>query len=213
MLQKQWSFEHAAEAYVCLPKSVPDCPSCPQLTRASSGCHCLQKWPHSGDVKEVAQIFTQYATQLIRVSDLDTVSEPYNLLQKKVVRYEHGTWRKKLTDWTLLSVLGYKRKGRSKHQTLTAKEAKKKIEDAAPGQKLVQKLQAWMTACAADLPLRKYRELADAKAIAWNWWLDKIMDHTRTVSHNDGVAAAANNLVTCPLTCPLTVNASRWITL
>jgi hypothetical protein len=35
-----------------------------------------------------------------------------------------------------------------------------------------------------------YNNLEEAEAIAWNWWLDKIMDHTRTVSRNDGIAAS-----------------------
>lgn len=121
-------------------------------------------------------------------------------------------WRKKLTDWTFLSVLGFKRRARSRQKTLTAKEAKQKIEAEAPGQNLVQKLQTWTTACRMRLPPKKYNNLEEAEAIAWNWWLDRIMDHTRTVSQNNEIAAAANDLVSCPLAYPLTVNAFRWIT-
>lgn len=176
--------------------------SVPYPTDPSKFCvrlGCPQNWPHSEHFKEAAQIFTQYAEEIIGSSNLDTIAEPYTVLQKKLARLDYTTWRKKLTDWTFLSVLGYKRRGRSRQKTLRAKEAKQEIEAKAPGQNLVRKLCAWTTACRSQLTPKKYKKLADAKAIAWNWWLDKIMDHTRTVSRNDGIAAAANGLVSCPL--------------
>jgi hypothetical protein len=160
---------------------------------------CLQIWPHFENVKEAAQNFTQYAQDIIDTSNLDTVAEPYTVLQKKLAHIDYVTWRKKLTEWTFLSLLGYKCRTRGRQKPPTAKEAKQKLEAIEPGQNLVQKLQAWTTACRMELPPKKYNNLEEAEAIAWNWWLDKIMDHTRTVSRNDGIAAAANGLVSCPL--------------
>lgn len=74
-------------------------------------------------------------------------------------------------------------------------EARQRFE--GEGLNLMKEVKKWMSTTKEELSKEQYDALPHDKAIAWNWWLDKLMDHVRIVARNDGIVDAARQLVGC----------------
>lgn len=152
-----------------------------------------QDWPTSEEEVKAAQAFMDFANKIIQSVDLESLAVRYTLVKQKLGRATYKCWRGKLSELVTISVLGWT-VGKKKPSLKKAKETiTKESEDA----NLVPELQDWVKARTLQLSADKYMDLKEAKMIAWNVWLDKLMDHIRTESCNNGIAAAAKDIVSC----------------
>ena len=138
-----------------------------------------------------AEAFTSFAHEIENTTDLAWVAEPCSVIKEKLIRRPHGLWVRKVNECTFLGPVGC---ARGRH-TPTIPEAKKTIK--AKGTWLLHQLEQWKKDRLAQLPEDAYKGLPYAEACAWNLWLDKLMDHVKTVARQEGTVAAANNIVRC----------------
>lgn len=141
------------------------------------------------------QTFTSFASTIEATLDLTWVSEPSSVFKWKLIHRTYGSWLKKLTECAFLSPLSYVR-GK---KTPSISEAKKIIE--AEGLRLLHDLEHWRD----SMHLRKtvYEHLTHTKMLAWNLWLDKLMDHVETVFRLDDVEKATEEIVSSKKFCTL----------
>lgn len=160
----------------------------------------LQNWFKSKEEEKKAATFRDFATSIIQSDDLDSLDEPYAMVKEKADGSSGSTYRNwQSRVWDLVSniVAGCPRRGKER---LTSEQARRRINEAEGG--LAHRLQTWATKVQTrQLTKARYNSLGvgTAKAIAWNLWLEKLMDHVRTVSHYEGIAAAGQAIVSRPV--------------
>lgn len=155
----------------------------------------LQHWPELEEQVAEAQAFTSFATSIEQTPDLTWLAEPCSVIKGKLIRRAYDVCVRKVTECTFLGPLGCIRSETS------ISEAKEKIQEEVEGSRLLRDLKDWRRARLTQLQTGAYGRLEDATAFAWNLWVDKLMDHVRTVYRLKDIKAAAENLVSCSEVC------------
>lgn len=119
--------------------------------------------------------------------DLTWVAEPSSVFKWKLTHRAYGSWVKKLTECAFLSPLGFV----IGKNTPTISEAKKRIKEKAA--RLLRDLEHWRN----SMCLREtvYGGFTPTQVFAWNLWLDRLIDHVKTVFRLRGVEKAADEVV------------------
>lgn len=134
----------------------------------------------------------QFASQIEKTHDDDwfSVFEPNSVIKGKLRQRAYDHWVQTLLQCAFASPLSCV----SSKIAPGIGSAKDKLKEET---QLLPALEQWQKGRQVQLTRETYIHLSKTREYAWNLWLDKLMDHVKTVSRREGIVAAANNIVSC----------------